>query len=205
MTAPGGEQSRITYCTLMEEIKRRIDVIGQLVARKIPLPLIVASELGYLQLRMVAELIAIGCLVAHGDIGGARSKKLRNAYSADFILKRLGDLHADFYPIPGKQELDPETGQPIAIHDIEEPYLTKEQLFELYGECGDFLHRGTLQDLFDGIQPTPNLSRIGKWQKRIVALLNHHQIRFSNPDYMLCVIMQSKSDGGVSAALFQRA
>jgi hypothetical protein len=56
------------YCGLMEEIKIRQQVISTILERKLSLPVRVAHELCYLQLRMICELIAIGCLVAHGDI-----------------------------------------------------------------------------------------------------------------------------------------
>jgi hypothetical protein len=66
------------YCALMEEIKRRGEAIritasGQLADR---IPPRMAEELCYLQLRMICELIALGSLVAHGDIKVTRAKKM---------------------------------------------------------------------------------------------------------------------------------
>jgi hypothetical protein len=40
-------------------------------------------------------LIALGCLTAHGDL---QTGKLKDEYKADKIIKRLQQLHPDFYP-----------------------------------------------------------------------------------------------------------
>jgi|SRR5882724_2304781 len=56
------------------------------------------SEFCYLQLRMLCELIAVGCLVVHGDVEG--TKGLCKVWAADKVMKRLEKLHPDFYPHP---------------------------------------------------------------------------------------------------------
>ena len=91
------------YCNLMEEIKRRIEVIVSVERQTIAVPVIVALELCYLQLRLICETIALGCLVAHGDVTGTQSGKMKKAYEADWILNNLERLHPKFYPIPTKQ------------------------------------------------------------------------------------------------------
>lgn len=57
------------YADLMNEVKVRIAAIdagtGGLLGA---LPAPIVQEHCYLQLRMCCELIALGCLVAHGDI-----------------------------------------------------------------------------------------------------------------------------------------
>lgn len=50
----------------------------------------------------MCELIAIACLVAHGDINETHATKFRDRYEADRILKQLEGLLADFYPFPSK-------------------------------------------------------------------------------------------------------
>lgn len=52
------------YCDLMEEIKRRTDVILAIKMGRVPVPQIVGVELIYLQFRMICELIALACLTA---------------------------------------------------------------------------------------------------------------------------------------------
>jgi hypothetical protein len=51
---------------------------------------------------MLCELIALSCLVAHGDIQLPR--QLRKAYAADDMLKQLEALHPNYYPRPQRRE-----------------------------------------------------------------------------------------------------
>src|SRR6266850_2561007 len=86
------------YVAILEETKVRIDCINTALNGRTTLPERSAVEFCYLQLRMLCELIAVGCLVVHGDIEG--TKGLRKAWAADEIMKRLEKLHPDFYPHP---------------------------------------------------------------------------------------------------------
>ena len=56
------------YAAIMEEIKFRIAAIEGLHSGKINIHSALINEMSFLQLRMICELIALGCLVAHGDI-----------------------------------------------------------------------------------------------------------------------------------------
>ncbi|UYO48900.1 hypothetical protein KQX64_23945 [Rhodopseudomonas palustris] len=184
----------------MEEVKRRIDVVSGVTLGRIAVPQIVAVELAYLQLRMICELIALACLAAHGDVPETQAKRLMKAYNADQIIKSLGRLNPSFYPKPGRQVKDA-AGRVTGIVDIDEPYLTKVELQRLYGECGDFLHRGNIEQVMRG-RRLPTLSHLDAWKCKVVALLNHHQIQLFHPDHQLWTIMQAASDGRVHATEF---
>lgn len=190
------------YCDLMEEIKKRGDVVRAVVERRISVPQIVGLELGYLQLRMICELIALACLTAHGDVPTTTSKRLTKAYNADQIMKALETLHPNFYPVPGRQVHD-QVGNVVEVARVGEPYLTKRELQRLYGECGDFLHRGNIEQLLKG-RRLPDFSEIETWVKKITVLLNHHQIQLFDADRQLWVIMQAETDGKVHAFEFEK-
>src|SRR6187401_3241387 len=91
------------YAAMLEEVKLRIASIESATAGLLKLHPVIVREFCYLQLRMICELIALGCLTAHGDVPGSKSKTLRKAWHADEIIKALQDLHQDFYPHPVKQ------------------------------------------------------------------------------------------------------
>src|SRR3981081_1016837 len=102
------------YSGLMDEMKIRLDAVEFAISGLLQFHPIIHREFSYLQLRMICELIALGCLVAHGDIPATKSKTLRRAWSADEIFKALEKLHPDFYPhpveqitVPGWMELRP--------------------------------------------------------------------------------------------------
>jgi hypothetical protein len=103
-----------SYIALREELKGRHAIIRGVIAdatqRKFVLRPTILGELCYLQLRMICELIALGCLLVHGDIPAARAGRIQKAYAADWIINKLTALHPSFYPVPTDQVLD-ETGR----------------------------------------------------------------------------------------------
>ncbi len=56
------------YANLMEEAKIRIDALNMGLNGSVVVPGQIIREFYFLQLRMLCELIALGCLVTHGDI-----------------------------------------------------------------------------------------------------------------------------------------
>jgi hypothetical protein len=88
------------YCSIIDEIKFRITGIKKIIHAEISIAETIGRDAGFLELRMICELIAFGCLIAHGDIKATRSGKFIGKYQADFFVKALSDLHPDFYPKP---------------------------------------------------------------------------------------------------------
>lgn len=93
------------YAALMEEARTRLETLRRAVDGDLGLPPFAVHDFGYLQLRLLCEIIALGCLVAHGDIAAARP--LRKAYEADRIVRQLGKLHPGFYPVPAFRTVRP--------------------------------------------------------------------------------------------------
>jgi hypothetical protein len=116
------------YCELMEEVKRRRDIVVATRSNQFTLPKLAAFELCYLQLRLICELIALGCLAAHGDIPVTKGK-LRSAYAPGAIFSELERLHPEFFPAPGEQILDTQ-GQIIGLRPVKNGALTKDELYQ---------------------------------------------------------------------------
>jgi hypothetical protein len=192
------------YANLMEEIKRRTDVIRRVLGGGVVLPQMAAFELCYIQLRKICEVFALACLCAHGDIPEVRSKLLQKSYSVDQIIKQLTALRKDFYPVPTNQELDPITGQPVRTVPIASAFLSKDELLELYGECGNYLHRGSIRQLLNKWEPALDFEKIRVWVTKIITLLNHHQIQIGQSDKQLWVLMHNKLDGKVYWSVMQK-
>jgi hypothetical protein len=194
---PDQKPLRELYIRLMEELKRRRNVVADVLTGKFNLPQGIAVELCHLQLRMVCELKALGCLAAHGDIPATRSGKIQKAYAPGTILAELEKLHPEFYPVPG-QQIRSMDGTPTKVNPIRSGYLTKEDLISLWAKCGDRLHRGSMKNVDRPF--VVDFNEIGVWDKKITTLLSHHQIQLKDPNYMLWVIMQAE-DGRVHATL----
>lgn len=188
----------------MEEIKRRIRTITEALAGSIPpQPKIIVSELCYLQLRLICELIILGCAVAQGDLSDLKAKKIKKTWHAAELAKKLQELHPDFYPVPGEQVVG-DNGKVERLETVQDGFLTLAQLRTLYAECGDRLHIGSLERILNDKRPNLDLDRIRWWQDLIVKLLNHHQIQLYESNFQLWTIMQAKNDGKVHVSLFER-
>lgn len=141
----------------MSEIKARVAVIEAIVQGIIELPDMVAYELCHLELRMICELIALGCIAVHGDVKGTRSAEFRKRREADWIVKSLEKLHPQFYPVPSWLYAD-ENGDLVNSEEITEGFLSRKGLVKLYHECGGVLHRGGFQSI-DALK-SPGLNKV---------------------------------------------
>jgi hypothetical protein len=191
--------ARILYCTLMFEVRHRIDFVFGLLADHYKLPEQPACELGYLQLRLVCETIAISCLVVHGDNPQARSAKMRSAHEADYILNQLERLDPNFYPQPGLPVSHPPAGG-RAFVPSKSDYMTKKELLKLYWHCGERLHRGSYKDA--RTYRDVDLQPIRDATAKLIELLKFHKISFLGSEDELWVIMTNPaSDNKVTATL----
>jgi hypothetical protein len=171
------------YASLMEEAKGRIEAIDHTLQHKTGLTDQLEREFCTLQIRMLCELIALGCLVAHGDI---QTRKLSKTHHAQHIIAGLERLHPQFYPRPVRQTN-------LGVEEIAGGYLTKEELVKLIGACGDTLHRGSAKNL---LQPrTLPRDAVVAWTQKIRTLLDIHWFTLSDgrPHY-LCSM--SGGEGG---------
>jgi hypothetical protein len=153
------------YTVLMQEAKARLLAMDTALEGKTGLPEVAVREYCFLQLRMLCELIALGCLTAQGDL---QTGKLKKSYKADQIICRLEVLHPDFYPYAATRT---EAGI-----ELRKDGFTKEELMKLYWKCGDVLHRGTVETLWSRKSGDVGIEEIRTWKQKIEALLSYHTI-----------------------------
>jgi hypothetical protein len=189
------------YAGLMEEVKVRLSSIDIAIAGRMGLAGPMVREFCFLQLRMLCELIALGCLTAHGDI--LAGTKLRKEYAADKIVDQLEKLHPHFYPRACTQSTKSPTGFDAVI--MTDGFLTKPDLLKLYGKCGDALHRGSLKKLLSLETPTQiHFSDIVSWRQRITTLLNYHAIfLLDNKHMVLCALRNVANNDRVNWVLLE--
>jgi hypothetical protein len=184
------ETSRI-YADLMEEAKVRLACMEAALTGRSGLPGPIVQEFCFLQLRMLCELIALGCLVAHGDIRATTS--LRKEWSAEKIIGAMEKLHPDFYPSP---RIPKRTG-PNSMHfdDFSGEYLTKAEFIKLVGKCGGALHRGSLKKLLSSKMPIQtNFPELVKWGQKIIALLNVHLMLLQDKKTTIICLMKNRDN-----------
>jgi len=198
------QQAAMTaYANILDEARTRILGINTILSGTATLPPWLTAELGYVQLRMLCELVALGCLIAHGDIEETGSKKLQKDFSADHIINRLERLHPNFFPHPITCDFSPAS---IHIERIESGFLTKAELLNLYHECGEHLHRGSLSKIFSPTNPKqpPQIQKVLDWgQKFSVLLSQHHIASITNRTHYLCFISHHQANGNAFVAIAQ--
>ncbi|MNT24586.1 hypothetical protein D3C72_1600640 [compost metagenome] len=202
------EQARAlkVYSLLMGEVRVRTDAMLRFAGADEAFPTPTGGEAAFLQLRLVCELIALGCLVAHGDLKEVKSARLQKAYEADFIIKSLERLHGDFFPVPHTTEVRSNVIEGVNSYHFA-PHsggaLTKEDLIKLYRRTGAVLHRGSLKALFSTDRNEVSLiEEAVEAHGKIVALLSTHHVMTRDREFVIvCAIPES---GDVQAAFAGR-
>jgi hypothetical protein len=202
MAAHKTDKRNTLYANLMDEAKVRIECIGTTCQGRGAYPTVITREFCWLQLRMLCELIALSCLVAHGDIGALQSHKVGKAYSADEILDRLARLRPHFYPQAIK-EIGRGPGAQVDVEVINPHPLSKEDLLSLYGKTHRYVHRRSLKRLLSMETPIDmhvNIPEIIGWAQKLNDLLSHHIIAVSDSHLIICVLRNADDNNRVQVA-----
>jgi len=162
------EEAMHAYTILMNEAKRRLIAMDIALAGRTGLSERMICEFCFLQLRMLCELIALGCLTAHGDF---LTGKLRGTWQADKIICGLEELHPNFYPHAATDS--------ATAAELKKDVFTKEELVKLWSKCGDVLHRGSIQTLWFR-RYADAVEEIRTWKEKIEALLSDHTISMAD-------------------------
>jgi len=196
------------YANLMEEVKVRIDCISTAAQGRTGYPAPIVREFCYLQLRMLCELVALSCLVAHGDMGSLQSHKVGKTYSADEILDRLSKLRPHFYPFPIRQIPSQKGPQRYDVQGVDPSPLPKEDLLALYGKTHRYLHRGSLKKMLSmetHIDMNVNLPEIIGWAQKLNDLLSNHIIAISEKHIILCMLRNADNNNRVQVATAEKS
>jgi hypothetical protein len=174
------------YANLMDEARHRIEAMNAALSGRLPLPDMILEEFIYLQIRLLCEIVGLGCLIAHGDFTQLDLKKLHDEYDADRIIKTLTPLSATFFPEPIRINVGRRTvldlNESVLIGEAPAgSYLTKDEFLKLYGLTGNYLHRGKLKRL-ESRPPyaAVNLAKATAFAKKMLGLMEQHRIR--SPD-----------------------
>jgi hypothetical protein len=180
------------YIDLMDEARLRIHALRDAIVVKDRWVPRLLQEFAYLPLRMLCEIIAVGCLVAHGDV---QSRGTLKSWKVPEIIKKLEELNADFYPrgvrfrkVPAGTHFD----------DYNVPQLSKVELIKLWEQSGLFLHRGSAKNLIaeKGRTLKVNLDSIIQNGQKILNLLEQHVISSANKKSHLLVALASEDANG---------
>jgi hypothetical protein len=200
---PSANQSAAmkVYVRILGEARFRLELLERLLQGAVPLPAISIREFSFLQLRMLCELIALGCLAAHGDIAGTHARKFTKEYSADTIVDELEKLHQMFFPVPMTQTITASGGKHFEAQR-DSGSLTRDELPTLYGRCGDVLHKGTIKKL-TSLEREADNSDVAAWTTKIHRLLSVHIIYLIDGNSYMIGYLRGKN--GKAAVAFGEA
>lgn len=189
------------YQECLYEINRRIDVINEhldgVINEKL---LVVEAETVCLQFRKILEMIALISLVANKDLYAKQHEKFAKHYNARLIMKDLERINLDFYPVPVKNVKHPDKRDELI--EIENGYLTKDELVEIYEKCGGMMHA---QNPFSTEKPVIDIMKsFHTWLEKICALLTYHKITLVGGEKVLVAIMKRSDNGMPQAVLFKK-
>jgi hypothetical protein len=173
----GLDRAEKQYADLMSEARARLEAIEMTFKNRSALAPITVRDFGYIELRMLCELISLACLVAHGHLPGTKTKGLRDEWRASKIIDALDKLHSDFFPRASIQrQLGPNRYDFRVLGT--DAAMSKKQLKKLYVLCGDRLHRGDLTQLnrFTERSLQKDFDEIIHWTNEIKKLMARHAI-----------------------------
>lgn len=193
-------QQMETYRNLMWEIKYRIEAIDDALAGKLHMRQRILEEFCYLQLRMICEVLAIACLVIHGNL--KPKADLFKSYKASWIISELGKLHSKFYPRPLAPD-EREADGTVKFVSKKDGFLTRDELEKLWERhTGTMLHRGTAKSIINKTERKLDFKKIAEWRTKIVFLLERHTIVTADESQMFYVLMHEQGTGNVASNLF---
>ena len=169
------------YINMMEEIKYRVNVIAGLINGKINMMYnITQAESTALQIRMIIESIALASLSANKSLFEQEGDKFKEYWKADRIFEDIEKQNPDFYPKPIKELPSNIPGIKTESIDIEDGFMTRNEIIQVHQHCCDFLHAKNpyaQERDYEGF-----MSQIPNWLDRIMRLLNNHQIKLLNDE-----------------------
>ena len=164
------------YTEILDVMRIRIQSIERTILEKDTWPPLLLQEYCYLQLRMICEGIAIGCLFAHDAFKHPRSF---DEWRAPKIMSTLDQLNPRYFP---KGIVVKSVNGSFDISDRTAPQITKEEVSKLWKKSGDILHIGSAKSVLNRriVQNFVDLAEIQDTAQRILNLMEVHSL--SSPE-----------------------
>ena len=192
----------LKYCNLMEEIKKRTQVIDIFLSGSShALYKATTIESICLQLRKILELIALGSLVANKEVFSKVYREFAKCWNAEYIFKDIERINPEFYPKPIIEDPCLTRGVTMDWKDKDPTeYLTKKEFIKMYKKCGAIMHSGNPYGTH--VDYGYYDKSIPMWRRKIIHLLNSHQILLLNDPNIYLIHMKEKNDDKVHHYVF---
>lgn len=183
----------VMYCNVMEEIKRRTSVIdffltGNGHALYEPTTL----ESITLQIRKILELVAMASLIANKKEYEKVYSNFSTAWNAEYLLKDMERVNPGFYPKPMVEQSSDDPKVKGHLVGRGNDYLTKKEFIKIYKKCGAIMHASN--PMGRKISYEYYKKSIPEWKKKMMNLLNNHQIRLLGHKGFYLIHMKEERD-----------
>lgn len=184
------------YCALMLDVRTRNDAINAIILDPGSLPPRLVREFCYLQLRMIAELVALGCVVLHDQLPASDVKRLRKAYHPNEILSTIEGYEPGFFPRAVDYIHEVEPGHKEVV-PVDPPVMTAAELKRMWGRTGDVLHWGTVKKMREQTVVDEKHTDVRLMQRRFLDLLSIHFVLTAKETQPFICQLNSADGGGV--------
>lgn len=191
------------YISAMTQIKLRIDLMNKIRIRKIDLLYDVPiAEFCTLQIRMITETIVLASLAANRELFEASQKKFSQHWHPKKIIHDIERLNKDFYPVPVIETAGKLGNPEREINNKSNGFLTKQELIEIHGKCGNILHARLPSN--KRVVYSKYIDWTRECTKKIMELLNSHTIKLLDDEVFYLVQMHSEPEGRIAHYEFVR-
>ena len=189
------------YCTLMNEVKKRIHAITDM-AKGHTSTLYQSTNIEFmcLQIRKILELISMGSLVLNKEEFEAVGEEYKNFWNAKIILQDIERLNPDFYPIAIQEMPSQIEGVVNNIDNKKDGFLTRDDFVKIYDKCGKIMHANN--PFGSHYDYGYYAAKIAEWESLIVGLLNTHLIHIKGVDGFYLIHMKEHGRDSVHGYYF---
>lgn len=194
------KQDRVKYADCMTYVRYRLDVVDRFLSLRATTGYEIPDlETTCLQFRKVFELIAMSSLCANREKCAEVKQRFDKVWNASDIIKFVETLNPHFYPVPINRTFndDPATGGTIS--HVSDGFLTRDELVETHGRCGDLLHADNPYRAQD-VSVDQWRQRFGEWNQKTRMLLKLHTTQLIDQNTQWWVVMRFGTDQPVQVA-----
>lgn len=199
---PAFEEAVGVYIAFMEEIKARLAMVELCIdacREKPPVPsAYMHAEFGFLQLRFVCDLVALGALAIHHPYG--LTDELLESWHARRALADLSAINKEGFPRAANVKRGPEG---IGIEVEMKPGLTRNGIQRIFDKCGKALHRGKIKHVFEKRARVYDMDALARWRNSIIELLDSHLMMLPEQGLIVIIHLAGGANGSASAAISQ--
>lgn len=189
------------YRELMVEVRDRMGSINAIIREPGQHSPRIVEEFCFLQLRMIAELVALACVVAHDDSAEGSLSKLRREYSADKIIRAMERFDEDFFPKAVEEAVN---GAALEIGLLRQAgAITATGIRKLWIQSGEVLHWNTGKRR-KAVEASPEQADVRAYQRQLFDLLSTHAISIAKGERLLLCMMESGEEKELAVIMYER-